>query len=99
MIIVALQYSLKSGSMILLDWFFFLKIVLAFGGLLRCHTDFRVSVKQVLFHAGKRCGFRTWTGHVVMLSLCSIRTGVSAGKTGNRGLESTGGLFICMSDG
>ena len=39
---VALQYSLKSGDMMSLALFFFLKIALAIQGLLYLHTDFKL---------------------------------------------------------
>ena len=42
LITVALEYSLKSGSVIPPVLFFFLKIVLAIWGLLCFHTNFRI---------------------------------------------------------
>ena len=42
LIIVALWYPLKLGSMIPLDLFFFLKIVLAIWDLLGFHTNFKI---------------------------------------------------------
>ena len=42
LITVTLKYRLKSGSMVLLVLFFFLKIVLAIWGLLCFHTNFKI---------------------------------------------------------
>ena len=49
---IALQYSLKSGHVMLPALFFFLKIVLAVQGLLCFHSNFRIicssSVKNAI---------------------------------------------------